>query len=138
MTVSLAPRQSVAVLAGSVAGGVLLGWLHVFVLAYMALFTVGGYEYIGTWAFFLNGTASAILTAIVLGIPLGALLPRQSVRLALIIGAVAAVCLMYFGMPSATDRWSWVPVTDALQLPLLFIVGAWAGARLRMARSART
>jgi hypothetical protein len=119
-------------------GGVLLGWIHVFVLAYMALFTVGGYKYVGTWAFFLNGTASAILTGIVLGIPLGVLLPRLSLRLALIIGAVAAVFLMYFGMRSGTDRLSWVPVTDALQLPLLFILSAWLGSRLRVARNAGT
>lgn len=119
-------------------GGVFLGWLHVFVLAYMALLTVSGYKYVGVWAFFLNGTASAIVTAIILGIPLGVLLPRLSVRLALIIGAVAALFLIYSGVPSATNRWAWVPVTDALQLPLLFILGAWFGSRMRIARNART
>jgi hypothetical protein len=55
----------------------------------MARFTVSGYKYIGHWAFFLNGTASALLTAVILGIPLGLLLPRFAVRLAFVIGAVA-------------------------------------------------
>jgi hypothetical protein len=130
-------RLTLAVLAGGIVGGLLLGWIHVFVLGYMALFTVSGYKYLGPWAFFLNGTASALLTAVILGIPLGLLMPRFAVRLALAIGAVAAVFLMYFGVLSATDRWSWVPVTDALQLPLLFTLGAWVGC-LRVPRHART
>jgi hypothetical protein len=104
----------------------------------MALFTARGYKYIGTWAFFLNGTASALLTAAVLGIPLGVLFPGFSVRLALVIGVVAGAFLLYFALPSGTPKWSWVPVTDAVQLVLLYILGAWLGSRLRAPRSAHT
>lgn len=117
--------MSLAFAGGGIVAGVFLGWVHVHVLANMALLTVGGYRYVGAWAFFLNGTASAIATAVVLGIPLGLLAPRLSVRLALIAGAVAALFLVYAGLPSATEHWSWVFLADALQLPLLLILGAW-------------
>lgn len=60
-----APGMSLAFAGGGIVAGVFLGWVHVHVLANMALLTVGGYRYVGAWAFFLNGTASAIATAVV-------------------------------------------------------------------------
>ena len=115
---------------GGLLGGLLLGYLHVFVLANMALLTVGGYKYAGQWAFFLNGTVSALLVAVMLGIPLGLFFPDVSARLALLAGGVAGAFLMYCGVVSASERWSWIPITDALQLPLLLLLGAWLGSRL--------
>jgi hypothetical protein len=135
---SRASKQSVAFAMGGVLGGVLLGYLHVFVLAYMALFTYSGYKYIGPWAFYLNGTASALLTAGVLGIPLGLIYPGVGARLALLIGGVGGAFLMHFGMTSTSEMASWTPISDALQLPLLFLVGVWLGSRLRVLRGART
>ena len=121
-------------------GGALLGVIHVFVLAYMALFVSAGcYKYVGPWAFFLNGTASAFVTALIVGIPLGVLWPRLALPFALVAGAAAAIFLVYLGVLSTTiaELW-WIPVTDALQLSLLFFLGAWLGVQLRVRRNART
>jgi hypothetical protein len=118
---------------------VLLGYLHVFVLAYMAfLVSAGGYKYVGVWAFFLNGTASALLAAAIVGIPLGFFLPRHAVALALFVGTVAAVILVYLGAVPVSDRGWWIPLTDAVQLPVLLTGTAWLGRRLRAPGNAHT
>jgi hypothetical protein len=132
-------RDSISVVAGGIVGGALLGYLHVFVLAYMALLvSVGGYKYVGVWAFFLNGTASALVAGILIGMPVGIFLPRHAVALALVLGVVAAIILMYLGAVSLSERGWWIPLTDALQLPALLTMGAWLGSRLRLPENART
>src|SRR5256885_12366302 len=121
-------RDNVRVIAGGVVGGMLVGYLHVFVLAHLAfLISAGAYKYVGALAFFLNGTASAFLTAMIVGVPIGSLLPRLAVALALVIGAVAAAVLVYLSAVTTSERWWWVSFTDALQLPVLLILGAWLG-----------
>ncbi len=132
-------RDSISVVVGGIVGGALLGYLHVFVLAYMALLvSVGGYKYVGVWAFFLNGTASALVAGIVVGMPLGFFLPRHAVALALVLGVVAAIILVYLGAVPLSERGWWIPMTDALQLPALLAVGAWLGSRLGQPENART
>jgi hypothetical protein len=127
------------VVVGGLVVGLLVGYLHVFVLGYMTLFVShGGYKYFGAWAFLLNGTASAFVTAFVVGIPLGYLLPRRAITLALVVGAGAAVLLVCLGILTASARWWWVPVMDALQL-FVFLLGAtWLGLRLPTYRELRT
>jgi len=79
-------RTNVVINIGGVLGGLLLGYIHVFVLAYMALLTVDGYKYIGKTAFFLNGTASALLMAVIVGIPMGVISHHLGVQLSVLIG----------------------------------------------------
>jgi hypothetical protein len=132
--------QNPLVVAGGIVGGIVLGFIYVYVLVYMPFLVSGpGYKYVGPWAFFLNGTASAFLVALVVGIPLGALLPRLAVPLAVLASAIAVIFLIYFGPPwtISSELW-WIPVTDALQLPLLFLLGAWFGSVLRVPLHART
>jgi hypothetical protein len=132
-------RDRVGVAAGGLLGGVLLGYAHVFVLAYMAfIVSIGGFKYVGEWAFFLNGTASALFTAMVVGLPLGCLLPRVAIPLALLIGTVAAIVLAYLGGVTTGERWWWVPLTDAVQVPIFLLLSAWLGCQLRVSRHART
>ncbi len=140
MTPAWTNKQKLSLLLGAVAGGVLLAWVYVFVVAYAALFiSSGGYKHLGRWAFFLNGTASALLLALVTAVPLGAILPRLAMPLAGISGTVATVLFLYFGAESLLDaRLWWVTVTDALQLGLIFLVGAWLGSRLRTLSIRRT
>ncbi len=140
MTPAWTNKQNLSLLLGAVAGGVLLAWVYVFVVAYAALFiSSGGYKYLGRWAFFLNGTASALLLALVTAVPLGAILPRLAMPLAGISGTVATILFLYFGAESLLDaRLWWVTVTDALQLGLIFLAGAWLGNRLRTLSSRRT
>src|SRR6266853_4976644 len=125
-------KQNLFLLLGAVAGGVLLAYIYVFVVAYAALIiSSGGYKYLGRWAFFLNGTASSLLLALVAAVPLGAILPK-AMPVAWISGTVATVLFLYFGAESLLDaRLWWVTVTDALQLGLMFLAGAWLGTRLR-------
>jgi hypothetical protein len=140
MTLAWSNKQNLSLLLGAVAGGVLLAYIYVFVVAYAALIiSSGGYKYLGRWAFFLNGTASALLLALVAAVPLGAILPRLAMPVAWISGTVATVLFLYFGAESLLDaRLWWVTVTDALQLGLIFLAGAWVGSRLRTLSSRRT
>jgi hypothetical protein len=131
--------SGVHVAVGGLAGGMLVGYLHVVVLGYMSLLVSHeGYKHVGGWAFFLNGTASALVTALVVGVPSGYLFPRRAVALAFVIGAVAGVFLVYLGVATASERWWWVSLTDALQLLILLLLGAWLGSRLPVYRDART
>jgi len=131
-------RDRISVVAGGIVGGALLAYLHVFILGYMALVFAGGYKYIGVWAFFLNGTASALVAGIVVGMPLGYFLRRRAVVLALVLGVVAAIILVYLGARPLSERIWWIPLTDALQLPVLLIVSTWLGSRLHAYDNART
>ncbi|SRR6266487_2027387 len=131
-------RDRISVVAGGIVGGALLAYLHVFILGYMALVSAGGYKYIGVWAFFLNGTASALVAGIVVGMPLGYFLRRHAVVLALVLGVVAAIILAYLGARPLSERIWWIPLTDALQLPVLLIVSTWFGSRLHAYDNART
>jgi hypothetical protein len=123
-------------MAGGIVGGLLLGYIHVFLLAIMALLTASGYRYIGQWAFFLNGTAAALFMALIVGIPLGLFIPGVRVRLALVLGGVAGAFLLYLGAGSASERWFWIPIADAVQLTLLLVLGIWLGSRLSVLYSA--
>lgn len=131
-------RGRISIVASGIVGGALLAYLHVFILGYMALVSAGGYKYIGVWAFFLNGTASALVAGIVVGMPLGYFLRRHAVVLALVLGVVAAIILVYLGARPLSERGWWIPLTDALQLPVLLIVSAWLGSRLHAYDNART
>jgi hypothetical protein len=140
MTPAWSNKLNISLLLGAVAGGVLLAFIYVFVVAYTALIIEsGGYKHLGRWAFFLNGTASALLLALVGAVPLGAILRRLAMPVAWISGTVGTVLFLYLGAESLLDaRLWWVTVTDALQLGAIFVAGAWLGSRLRIPTGGRT
>jgi hypothetical protein len=70
--------------------------------------------------------------------PLGYFLRRRAVVLALVLGVVAAIILVYVGARPLSDQIWWIPLTDALQLPVLLIVSTWLGSRLHAYENART
>jgi len=140
LTAIRVPSLGLPVILGGALGGVLLGFVHSFVLAYMALLvSVQGAKVFGRFAFILNGTASALLMALVLGVPLGYLTPRFATPIAILSGTVAAVFLLSFSLPVVVAQFSWwVSLADGLQLPVLLIAGAWFGSRLRAPDNVRT
>ena len=54
------------------------------------------------------------------------------------LGVVAAIILVYLGARPLSDRIWWIPLTDALQLPVSLIVSTWLGSRLHAYDNART
>jgi hypothetical protein len=138
ITPSWDDKRNPFLVLGAVVAGVLLAYIYVFVVAYAAPIIYRSFRYLGQWAFFLNGTASALLLALVTAVPLGAILPRLAIPIAWIAGTVASALFLYFGAESLRDALWWVTVTDALQLGLMFLGGAWLGSRLRTPSANRT
>jgi hypothetical protein len=119
--------------------GALLTQVFVMLQGHVALLQPFSYGQMGAWAFFLNGTVTALLIGLLVAIPLGALLQHQAMRVAGIVVATGTLLFILLSIEVKLElgfHWItvWITVTDALQLVVLFLAGAWLGSRLRIPR----